>query len=288
MYQAKAAGKNTARYFTSDMNDKIERKLFIEQQLRPALKNDEFRLEFQPQVSIDRTTIRGFEALVRWDNPILGSVGPLDFIEVAEENRMIIPIGTWIMKQACKNIKSLNDRFDAQLVMAVNVSPVELREDDFVDNVVKIINETKIKPQWLEIEITENISIVNFLSVKNTLEKLHQLGISISIDDFGTGYSSLAYLQNIPLDILKVDRTFITQLGEENDQNLMTETIFLMAKKLGLITIAEGVETLQHVDALKELECDFIQGYFLSKPISYEKLTVFVSEYFNASKRKLL
>lgn len=278
MYQAKAAGKNTARSFTQDMNASIEKRLLIEQQLRPAINNGEFRLEFQPQLSIDGSTIRGFEALVRWENPVLGSVSPVDFIAVAEENKMILPLGSWIMRNACESIKILNDKFDSHFVIAVNVSPIELREESFVDTVFQIINETKIQPQWLEIEITENVSIDKFLSLKVTLEKLHQYGVSISIDDFGTGYSSLAYLQNIHLDILKVDRTFITHLGEENDQNLMTETIFLMAKKLGLMTIAEGVETFQHIEFLKDLKCDFVQGFLLSKPLKIENLVIYIRD----------
>lgn len=276
MYHAKASGKNTACYFTQDMNASIEKRLLLEQQLRPAITNGEFRLEFQPQLSIDGASIRGFEALVRWDNPILGSVNPVDFIAVAEENKMIIPLGTWVMRNACESIKILNDKFSSQFVVAVNVSPVELRESSFVDTVIKIISETEIHAQWLEIEITENISIDKFLSLKVTLEKLHHYGVSISIDDFGTGYSSLAYLQNIPLDVLKVDRTFITHLGEENDQNLMTETIFLMAKKLGLMTVAEGVETSQHINFLKDLKCDFVQGFYMSKPLRLDRLFEFI------------
>lgn len=286
MYQAKAAGKNSASYFTQDMNASIEKRLLMEQQLRPAIKNGEFRLEFQPQFSIDGAVIRGFEALIRWDNPILGRVSPVDFIAVAEENKMIIPLGSWVMRNACESIKILNDKFSSQFVIAVNVSPVELKEVSFVDTVINIINETKTKPQWLEIEITENISIDKFLSLKVTLEKLHQYGVSISIDDFGTGYSSLAYLQNIPLDILKVDRTFITHLGEENDQNLMTETIFLMAEKLGLKTIAEGVETTQHIEFLKELKCDFVQGFLMSKPLRLETLFEFIEEHLANMKSK--
>ncbi|KAF0227514.1 MAG: diguanylate [Erysipelotrichaceae bacterium] len=287
MYQAKAVGKNTSSYFTQDMNAYIERRLLMEQHLRPAIKNGEFKLEFQPQFSIDGNIIRGFEALVRWDNPTLGRVSPVDFIAITEENKMIIPLGRWIMKQACESIKILNDRYDMQFVMAINVSPLELKEATFADSVIEIINETNIQPHWLEIEITENMSIDKYLSLKITLEKLHQYGVSISIDDFGTGYSSLAYLQNIPLDILKIDRTFITHLGEANDQNLMTETIFLMAKKLGLMTIAEGVETAQHINFLKDLECDFVQGFLMSKPLRMDNLIIFIDEYFNNKKLKI-
>lgn len=278
MYAAKAAGKNTFSYFTHNMNASIEKRLTIEQQLRPAMKNNEFKLVFQPQFSIDGTRIRGFEALARWNNQVLGNVSPIDFIEVAEDNKMIIQLGRWVMKKACETIKILNEEFGHDFIMAVNVSPMELKEFDYVSTVIAIVKETGIRPQWLEIEITENISIDKFIPLKTTLEELHEFGISISIDDFGTGYSSLAYLQKIPLDILKVDRSFIMHLGETNDQNLMTETIFLMAKKLGLMTIAEGVETVQHMDFLKELDCDFVQGFLLSRPLSFDDLVRFIQE----------
>jgi len=280
MYAAKAAGKNTFSYFTYDMNASIEKRLTIEQHLRPALKNNEFKLVFQPQFTLNENKIRGFEALARWNNQTLGQISPVDFIEVAEDNKMIIPLGRWVMKKACETIKTINEQYRHDFIMAVNVSPMELKEFDYVSTVIDIVKETGIRPQWLEIEITENISIDKFITLKTTLEKLHEFGISISIDDFGTGYSSLAYLQKIPLDVLKVDRSFIMHLGETNDQNLMTETIFLMAKKLGLMTIAEGVETIQHIEFLKELDCDFVQGFLLSRPLSYDDLILLIEQNF--------
>lgn len=276
MYTAKADGKNTVSYFKKSMNEPVEKRLSVEQHLRPSMKLNEFSLEFQPQISIDQTIIRGFEALVRWDSKILGRVSPIDFIGVAEENKMIIPLGRWVMSNACKKISEINHRFGSQFIMAVNVSPVELKESDYAQNVLDIIKRSGIDPTWLEIEITENISIDVFSRLIQNLKTIHEFGISISIDDFGTGYSSLAYLQKIPLDILKVDRTFITHIGEVSDHNLMTETIFLMAKKLTLKTVAEGVETKQHIDFLRKMECDYMQGYFISKPLNYDSLLKFI------------
>ena len=278
MYSAKADGKNTYRYFTREMKLSLEHKLSLEQYLRPAMKKDEFKLEFQPQYSLDGKMIRGFEALARWDSEVLGMISPIDFIAIAEENKMIIPLGQWILRNACETVKLLNKQFNEDFIMAVNVSPVELKEFDYVNKVIRLVQETGIKPQWLEIEITENVSIDAFTRLSATLEKLHEFGISISIDDFGTGYSSLAYLQKIPLDVLKVDRTFITHLGDSKDHNLMTETIFLMAKKLGLKTIAEGVETQQHVTFLKGMDCDFIQGYLMSKSLNLQDLIALITK----------
>jgi len=278
MYAAKSEGKNKIRYFTLAMNKVVEEKLTIEQYLRPALKNKEFRLEFQPQLSVDEKQIRGFEALIRWDNPVLGLVNPIDFIGVAEENRSIIPIGHWVMKTACEKIKSLNEQHKTAWIMAVNVSPIELREPNFAEHVLSIIKETGIDPKWLEIEITENISIDIFALLIETLEKLHDLGISISIDDFGTGYSSLAYLQKIPLDVLKVDRSFIIQMDDTPEHSLMTETIFLMSKKLGLLTVAEGVESRSHIDQLQRMNCDFVQGYFISRPLTSDRLDAYLED----------
>jgi EAL domain-containing protein (putative c-di-GMP-specific phosphodiesterase class I) len=260
------------------MNKSVEDRLTIEQYLRPALKKSEFRLEYQPQVSVDGTTIRGFEALIRWDNPILGLISPMEFIRAAEENRSIIPIGQWVMRTACTKIKGLNLEYGTSWVMAVNVSPVELKEPNFAASVHHIIQETDIRPEWLEIEITENIAVDEFSQLRETLEELHRLGVKLSIDDFGTGYSSLSYIQNIPLDVLKVDRTFITHLGEPTGQNLMTETIFLMTKKLGLLTIAEGVETPSQLAWLKTMGCDYVQGYLISRPLPCEPLRQFIRE----------
>lgn len=278
MYAAKAEGKNKVKCFTSEMNKSVEDRLTIEQYLRPALKKSEFRLEYQPQVSVDGTTIRGFEALIRWDNPILGLISPMEFIRAAEENRSIIPIGQWVMRTACTKIKGLNLEYGTSWVMAVNVSPVELKEPNFAASVHHIIQETDIRPEWLEIEITENIAVDEFSQLRETLEELHRLGVKLSIDDFGTGYSSLSYIQNIPLDVLKVDRTFITHLGEPTGQNLMTETIFLMTKKLGLLTIAEGVETPSQLAWLKAMGCDYVQGYLISRPLPCEPLRQFIRE----------
>lgn len=276
MYSAKAEGKNTIVFFKNKMNLLIEKHLSIEQHLRTAFQNNEFTLVFQPQISVDENVVRGFEALVRWNSLTLGVVNPIDFIHVAEDNKMIIPLGQWIINTACEKIKIINDEFHTEYIMAVNCSPVELKEADFAQNILKIVRNSGINPAWLEIEITENISIDVFTKISENLKILSNYGIGISIDDFGTGYSSLAYLQKIPLDVLKVDRLFITGIDDQNARNLMTETIFLMANKLGLKTIAEGVETQQELDYLKTLKCDYLQGFLFSKPLKYDDLLVYI------------
>ena len=276
LYDAKRLGKDDYVYFSPMMNQRVEQRLNYEQQLRPALARNEFFLEYQPQFSIDMKSIRGFEALIRWNSPVLGRVNPADFIAVAEESRLILKIDEWVLAQACETVRKINESFISDYVMSINVSPVELRDAGFAKRMIDIVAKSGIKPGWLEVEITENVSIDFLNDLIITIRTLRDFGISVSIDDFGTGYSSLSYLHRLPIDILKIDRAFIMSIEDSKENRLMSETILLLAHKLGLKTIAEGVETESQHLILTDLGCDFIQGYYASKPISIEELMEFL------------
>ena len=276
LYDAKSLGKDDYVYFSPMMNQRVEQRLNYEQQLRPALARNEFFLEYQPQFSIDMKSIRGFEALIRWNSPVLGRVNPADFIAVAEESRLILKIDEWVLAQACETVRKINEFFASDDVMSINVSPVELRAVGFAKRMIDIVAKSGIKPGWLEVEITENVSIDFLNDLIITIRTLRDFGISVSIDDFGTGYSSLSYLHRLPIDILKIDRAFIMSIEDSKENRLMSETILLLAHKLGLKTIAEGVETESQHLILTDLGCDFIQGYYASKPISIEELMEFL------------
>ena len=272
LYDAKRLGKDDFVYFSPDMNQRVEARLNFEQQLRPALARNEFFLEYQPQYSIDLKTIRGFEALIRWESPILGRVNPADFIAAAEESRLILKIDEWVITKACETIKNINEAQRTDFIMSINISPVELRDAGFARRMIDLVQKSGIKPQWLEVEITENISIDFLNDLIITITTLRDYGMSVSIDDFGTGYSSLSYIHRLPIDVLKIDRAFITSIVDSPENRLMTETILLMAHKMGLKTIAEGVETQAQHAILADLGCDFIQGYYSARPLPLNEL----------------
>lgn len=276
MYHAKSKGKNSTSYFVHAMKLEVERKLNIEQQLRKALDKNEFTLVFQPQISVESRKIRGFEALIRWNNSLLGDVLPIDFIKIAEENRFINEIGQWVIEEACKFIKKINEELLTDYIICINASPIELKNENYARSIKRFLSLYNIKANWLEIEITENISIEEFNSILPQLLELKLIGISLAIDDFGTGYSSLSYLQNMPLDVLKIDRMFINQIEYNSQKNLMIQSIILLAKNLNLKIVAEGVETQNQMSVLEMLGCEYVQGYLVSKPISFLDLIEFI------------
>jgi len=279
MFDAKEKGRDAHVFFDSAMEAQVNTRMNLEQHLRPALERNEFSLVFQPQVSIDKKRIRGFEALLRWNNPVLGNVSPNEFIPVAEETRQILKIGAWVASEACRVIQQINTAFGAHYIMAINASPVELKEGGFVQQLIAIVEEHNVNPKWIEIEITENIP-VNFLpDLTNTLTRLRAYGFSVSVDDFGTGYSSLSYLHHLPMDLLKVDRSFIANLSPSDNKMSMTEMILIMAHNIGVDTLAEGVETEQQAEILSTYGCDYMQGYCFAKPMRLVDLLDLLEEF---------
>lgn len=272
MNNIKAREKNGWQFFQLEMKTQVIRKIEIKQRLRKAFENREFTLHYQPQIDMKTGKIRAVEALIRWDEPMLGLIAPMEFIPMAEESGLIIPLGEWVLREACRQNRIWYDQYNLSLIMAVNISAIQLKQRRFVDVVAKILADTGIHPEYLELEITESIFIHSFEEVASMLNQLRQAGVKISLDDFGIGYSSLSYLKRLPLDTLKIDKSFISDIhGDDRGKNI-TDSIVDLVHKLGLITVAEGVETQNQLDCLLLSKCDSVQGYLLGKPLPAEEV----------------
>ena len=267
LYKAKTYGKNKIVFFDEKMQSNLEHQLTIERKLESAIKNNELYIELQPQYKIPSRDLRGFEVLARWTSPLMGRISPVDFIALAEENGSIVQIGKWIMKEACSAFVKLLSDYATLPVLAINVSVVQFKDPGFLSTVKSIISETKIDAHCLEFEITESVCISSPDMIKDILAELKEMGIRIAMDDFGTGYSSLSYLRMLPLDIVKIDKSFIDSIGTIPDEKNIVKTIIDMAHQLGLEVIAEGIEKQFQLDYLEKNNCDIIQGNLLGKPL---------------------
>lgn len=278
MFESKRRGRNRSSMFDQIMMDPIHRRMRIGEQLHSALENTEFTLMYQPQIDIKTGTVVSFEALLRWKNPVLGFVSPADFIPVAEETRQIIPIGCWVLEHACIFLAGLRKKGNRDLIMAVNISAIQLMQDDFVPVVLGILKKTSVPPENLEIEITESVMMESFDAVSGKLNYLRALGVGVALDDFGQGYSSLSYLNRLPISVLKIDKVFVDAIGGDGEDHAITGDIVRIGKKLGLNIVAEGVEKRSQVDYLLAQGCDKIQGYFYSKPLTEDDAAAYVQE----------
>ena len=265
MYKAKRSEKNGYQIFNYRMKHELLQKANISRLLSNAIKNNEFVLYYQPQYTVTGG-LRGFEALIRWNSREMGFLNPMEFIPIAEETGQIIQIGEWVLNTACLTCKKFEDKYGCDLIMAVNISPIQLKQREFEDIVLKAIQASGIRPTSLELEITESSFIDNYDSVVNTLENLKELGVGIALDDFGTGYSSLSYLKRLPINLLKIDKSFVQEINFLDPFNDLIESIIALVKKLNIKTMAEGVETLEQLNYLVNAKCDFTQGYYLGKP----------------------
>ncbi|GGH37187.1 sensor domain-containing protein [Paenibacillus segetis] len=272
MYNAKEAGKGKYMVFRSSFLTKFNERVSVEKYLREAIKGNQFVLYYQPQVSLKTGQIVGFESLIRWNSPEFGFVSPISFIKIAEDSRLIVPIGEWVLSQSCTFARSLHDLGHGDYKISVNISVVQLIQEEFVDMVLRILHDTALNPAYLELEITESVFIESFEIVIPKLEFLKSLGIQIALDDFGTGYSSLGYLKQMPITTLKVDRTFIEEVPDQQDHHSLARAIVLIGRRMGLMVVAEGVETKQQLKHVKRAKCDVIQGYFISQPLKEEEV----------------
>jgi EAL domain-containing protein (putative c-di-GMP-specific phosphodiesterase class I) len=270
MYQTKAKGKNGFTFFTPDLNERALERLEMEGLLRRALDQGELRLHYQPQFQLDGT-LCGCEALVRWEHPRLGMIAPGRFIPLAEETGLILPIGKWVLKEACRCMAGWIQRGYQGLTIAVNVSSMQFEQDDFVLQVEEALAAENLSPHQLELELTESLVMENPRENARRLEALRALGVRIAVDDFGTGYSSLSYLQRLPLDTLKIDQSFVRDIypdaGTLTSSAPIVETIIGLARSLHLSLMAEGVETEAQREFLRSLQCDGMQGYLLGRPM---------------------
>ncbi|WFE69618.1 EAL domain-containing protein [Thiomicrospira sp. R3] len=273
MYKAKEEGRNTLRFFDCSMQIAASKRIEIEANLRRAIEENQFELCYQPKFN-QQQCLQGYEALIRWHHPTKGLISPADFIPVSEETGLIIPIGYWVIEQACQRLVDWQQHTDKQhLTLAVNISAYQFRHNAFVDQVLELLKRYPIDPHKLEFEITESM-LMNDIQVSiQKMNKLNRLGISFSLDDFGTGYSSLSYLKNLPLSCLKVDQSFVRDMLIDLNDAAIVETVIALAKILKLQVVAEGVETQEQADKLLQLGCDLFQGYFYGKPEPLKPLT---------------
>lgn len=273
MYQARKLGLNQFQFYTQAMNEEVAHRLAIETGLQKALQNNELTLNYQPLVEISSGCTVTVEALLRWHSPELGQVSPEDFISIAEEDGFIIPIGYWVIEEVCRQINLWKKEGIYKLTVAINLSVRQLQEPDFVDRLMDILKANNIASNKIELEITEGILISDVRGADNVLTVLHALGFKLSLDDFGTGYSALSYLNNYHFDYLKIDRSFITNLIKNDKDKALIDAIVAMAHKLNLKVIAEGVENAEELAYLQSQKCDYIQGFFFSRPVSASKIT---------------
>jgi len=270
MYHAKAAGRNTVRFFAPALQAAVNARAALEEDLRQAIKVNGFLLYYQAQV--DRGVLVGAEALIRWRHPQRGFLSPGEFIPLAEKTGLILPLGDWVLETACKQIAAWADRKDmAHISVAVNISARQLRSADFVEKVLTILDRTRANPHNLKLELTESMFVDNVEDVIAKMTELKSHGLRFSLDDFGTGYSSLAYLRRLPLDQLKIDQAFVRDILADAGSGAIAESIISLGRAMGLSVIAEGVETEEQRDFLAGLGCHAFQGYLFSRPVPVDE-----------------
>ncbi len=276
--RAGAGARGSIQYFNSEILEEFRHNTNIENKLRKAVADMNFEMYYQPQYEAESGKLRGMEALIRWKDPDEGNISPSVFIPLAEKNGSIIPIGRWVIEDSISTYMKWKKDFDKQFILSINISAIQYKREDFVDGIISIINRYKMDPKELELEITETALIDNYDDVCGKLSSLRDYGIRISMDDFGTGYSSLAYLKSLPIDTLKIDRSFVETMLQDTNSNIIMESIMNMVQRLGLETVAEGVETKEQLLFLKDIKCDNIQGFLLGKPQSCEDIEELLKE----------
>ncbi|MEJ6077542.1 EAL domain-containing protein [Vibrio sp. 1-Bac 57] len=279
MYQAKALGRNAYSFFTKEMNVSMMRRFEIEEQMHGALERNEFEIYYQPLLDVNKKQIIGAEALLRWHNAALGHITPDEFIPIAEHTGLIVAIGRYVIKQSLSFLTHWQNVTQQKYVMAVNLSPSQFRDKELFNFIKNTLTDENIPAHSLELEITEGVLMTGQSYVDDTLLQFDQLGVKLSMDDFGTGYSSLSYLRQYAFDVLKIDRSFINGITLNDEDRNLVKAAIAMAHSLGLVVVAEGVEMHQQLLILEELGCDFVQGYYFSKPIPAAQFITFSQEY---------
>jgi EAL domain-containing protein (putative c-di-GMP-specific phosphodiesterase class I) len=269
MHNAKDSGRDNFRFYNADINLRAREQQSIEAGLHTALERQEFTLHYQPKLNLENGTITGVEALIRWQHPERGAVSPAQFIPIAEYSGLIIPISRWVLRQACHQARAWQKAGLPPLIMAVNISAVEFRQPGFLGAVRAVLEETQLEPRLLELELTEGALIQNVDLTVSTLLALKELGVRLAIDDFGTGYSSLSYLKQFPVDVLKIDQSFVKDIGKP-ESDAIVSAIISMGQSLRFKIIAEGIETREQLDFLQTRQCEEGQGYYFSRPVTAE------------------
>jgi EAL domain-containing protein (putative c-di-GMP-specific phosphodiesterase class I) len=267
MYRAKDIGRNKAVYFTAEMNAGSRKQLALETSLRQAVAKNQLQLHYQPKIDTTRNAIVGVEALLRWEHPTMGNISPMEFIPVAEDSGLIVPIGEWVLNTAFKQLKQWHKAGYTELTMAVNISSAQLSRPGFEEVVEKALQTADLDAGSVELEITENVAMENLESATLILEKLKRLGIRIAMDDFGTGYSSLSHLRRLPVDVVKIDKSFVREIPESHEDVLIAQAIIAMAQSLNLSLVVEGVENVKQLNFFRQQGCNIVQGFLFSKPV---------------------
>ena len=275
MYQAKAEGRNQYRFFTAEMNGRARARLMLEESLRQAVATEEFELHYQPQIHLGNGKLRGFEALLRWQHHQAGAVSPSIFVPLLEETGLINRIGGWVIEQACKQRVDWQSRFPADVVISANLSARQFGVHELAQQIFRLLDRYRLPPSQLELEVTESSLMHDITHSQNVLQALRKEGVRIAIDDFGTGYSSLAYLRQLEIDTLKIDRSFIVNALASEKDAVIVESVISLSRKLNIEVVAEGVETLEQLQWLQQAGCDCVQGFFFAKPLPEKQATQF-------------
>jgi diguanylate cyclase (GGDEF)-like protein len=278
MYRAKEHGRNNFQFYTSEMNERVNERLALENALRRALERNELALHYQQKVDLSTNQIVGAEALVRWMHPEWGLVRPARFIPLAEETGLIVPIGEFVLREACRQTRAWLDAGLKPGVVSVNLSARQFRQEGLVRLASRVLEETGLDPRHLEMELTESMVMHDAAQLVAMLAELKRLGVQISVDDFGTGYSSLAYLKDLPINCLKIDRSFVNTIGGASGGEAIVQSIIALAQQMKLRTTAEGVENETQLERLRELGCDEVQGYFIGRPCSAAEIEVWLEQ----------
>ncbi|MCJ2061321.1 EAL domain-containing protein [Methylobacterium sp. J-088] len=275
LYRAKLDGRGTYRFFEPEMDARMQARRRLELDMRQALARREFQLHYQPQMQLEGDKLIGCEALIRWKHPERGMISPLDFIPLAEEIGLIVPIGEWVLRQACRDAMT----WPTAMSVAVNVSPAQFKSDRLVETILSALASSGLSAKRLEVEITEGVLLQESEKTLQTLHRLRELGVRVSMDDFGTGYSSLSYLRSFPFDKIKIDRSFVKDLSSKPDGDAIIRAIAGLGKSLGMTTVAEGVETPEQMQRIRDEGCTDVQGYFISRPIPADDLLKFLASH---------
>ncbi|WP_338922692.1 sensor domain-containing phosphodiesterase [Pseudomonas silesiensis] len=278
MYKAKLQGRNNFQWYTSDLNQRVCEHASLRNDLQKAIETQSFKLHYQPQIEARTGRVVGIEALLRWEHPEKGFISPAVFVPVAEDSGQIIPLSLWVLDTACAQLCQLGEQGITGISMAVNISPMHFQRGQFVQCVQTTLEKHGLRGEQLELEITESLLLHNAEQAIDTLHRLKALGVRIALDDFGTGFSSLSYLKRLPIDKIKIDRSFIQEIATDHHDAAITQGIISMAHHLSLTVVAEGVETASQVDFLRGSRCDIFQGYYFAKPMPYAEIEAFLSQ----------
>ena len=279
MYRAKQNGRNCYQFYRTDMNEHNLELLHIESQLRLALDRNQFVVYYQPKVNLQTGEITGAEALLRWHHPELGIVSPVDFIPVAEDTGLIVPIGQWVLHTACRQVMEWNEWFGRQLRLAVNLSARQFQEPNLLEQLDQALNSSGVKSEYLELEITESVAMDNVEESVSTMGSMRSRGLKLAIDDFGTGYSSLSYLKRFPIDSLKIDKSFVSNILTDLNDAAIASSVVALARSMNLQVVAEGIEDRAQMTFLQQLGCNEGQGYLFARPMPAAEFEAFISSW---------